>query len=112
MLSSFQQIRHRYYPPPRSSSGVSCCVKYLVFSFNVIFWIVGLLMLAAGVWAQVEKNNPYSQLNRLSKFYLDPALMLIIIGATTFAIGFSGEYFLCSLVCVQRACLAFSAAGK
>lgn len=48
-------------------------------------------MLAIGVWAQLEKNNPYSQLNRLSKFYLDPAWVLIIVGTLTFAIGFSGK---------------------
>jgi tetraspanin-5 len=56
----------------------------------VIFWITGFLLLSVGTWAQIEKNNPYTQLNRLSKFYLDPAWMLIIIGAVTFAIGFSG----------------------
>lgn len=50
-------------------------------------------MLAVGVWAKFEKNNPYTQLNRLPKFYLDPAQMLIIIGALTFAIGFSGALF-------------------
>ncbi|CAD5228003.1 unnamed protein product [Bursaphelenchus xylophilus] len=87
---SITRIRRPHNYGHRSQSGVSCCVKYLVFSFNVIFWIVGFLMIAAGVWAQVEKNNPYTQLNRLSKFYLDPALMLIIIGTLTFAIGFSG----------------------
>ncbi|KAI6197891.1 hypothetical protein M3Y94_01279100 [Aphelenchoides besseyi] len=84
------QLRQRYYTDFRSPSGVSCCVKYLVFGFNIIFWILGFLCLAVGCWAQLEKNNPYTQLNRLSKFYLDPAWMLIIIGALTFAIGFSG----------------------
>jgi len=87
---STSHLRNRYYSDLRSASGVSCCVKYLVFGFNILFWIVGFMMLAVGVWAQLEKNNPYTQLNRLSKFYLDPAWMLIIIGALTFAIGFSG----------------------
>ncbi|KAI6243236.1 Tetraspanin 26A [Aphelenchoides fujianensis] len=84
------QVRRRYYTDLRSPSGVSCCVKYLVFGFNIVFWILGFLMLVVGCWAQFEKNNPYTQLNRLSKFYLDPAWLLIIIGAMTFAIGFSG----------------------
>ncbi|KAI6190770.1 Tetraspanin 26A [Aphelenchoides bicaudatus] len=80
----------RRYTELRSASGISCWVKYLVFGFNIVFWIVGFMMLVIGVWAQLEKNNPYTQLNRLSKFYLDPAWMLIIFGTLTFAIGFSG----------------------
>ncbi|KAH7725470.1 tetraspanin family protein [Aphelenchoides avenae] len=80
----------RFHGELRGGSEISCCVKYTVFGFNVVFWIIGFLLLSIGVWAQIEKNNPYSQLNRLSKFYLDPAWMLIIIGAVTFAIGFSG----------------------
>jgi tetraspanin-5 len=68
-----------------------------VFSFNIVFWIIGFLMLLVGVWAQLEKNNPYTQLNRLSKFYLDPAWMLIIFGTLTFAIGFSGKFNLSTI---------------
>jgi len=79
-----------YYPGAGGRSEISCCVKYIVFGFNVIFWIIGFLMLAVGLWAQFEKNNPYSQLNRLSKFYLDPALLITIVGAFTFIVGFSG----------------------
>uniref|UniRef100_A0AC35F973 Tetraspanin n=1 Tax=Panagrolaimus sp. PS1159 TaxID=55785 RepID=A0AC35F973_9BILA len=79
-----------YYPGAGGDTEISCCVKYTVFGFNVIFWVLGFLMLLIGLWAQFEKNNPYSQLNRLSKFYLDPALLLTIIGAFTFIIGFSG----------------------
>ncbi|KFD54373.1 hypothetical protein M513_04716, partial [Trichuris suis] len=70
----------------RSSSEVSCFVKYMVFGFNLI----GLTILLIGVWAQIEKT-PFSQLGtRLNKFYLDPAWLLIIIGGVTFIIGFTG----------------------
>ncbi|KAK0397768.1 hypothetical protein QR680_002260 [Steinernema hermaphroditum] len=79
-----------YLGPRRGKSEINCCVKYTVFGFNVVFWIVGFLLLTIGAWAQIEKNNPYSQLNRASKFYLDPAWILIVVGAVTFLIGFSG----------------------
>ena len=52
--------------------------------------IIGFCLLAVGVWAQLEKN-PYSQLShQISKFYLDPAWLLIIVGGVTFVLGFSG----------------------
>uniref|UniRef100_A0AC34PUE7 Tetraspanin n=1 Tax=Panagrolaimus sp. JU765 TaxID=591449 RepID=A0AC34PUE7_9BILA len=85
-----QLLTYEYYPGAGGETEISCCVKYTVFGFNVVFWIIGFLMLAVGVWAQLEKNNPYSQLNRLSKFYLDPALLLSVIGLFTFVVGFSG----------------------
>ncbi|KRY43545.1 Tetraspanin-5 [Trichinella spiralis] len=74
----------------RDPSEISCFVKYMVFSFNVVFWLIGLTILLVGLWAQIEKN-PFSQLGtRLSKFYLDPAWLLIIVGGVTFVIGFTG----------------------
>ncbi|CAI4229486.1 unnamed protein product [Auanema sp. JU1783] len=71
-------------------SEISCCVKYSVFGFNVLFFLIGFALLLIGVWAQVEKNNIYSHLNKASKLYLDPTYLLLIIGFITFMIGFSG----------------------
>jgi len=85
-----RQRCHGHRHSRRSESEVSCCVKYLVFGFNVIFWIIGLTVLLVGIWAQAEKN-PFSQLGtRLSRFYMDPAWILIMVGFVTFIIGFSG----------------------
>ncbi|KRZ40825.1 Tetraspanin-5 [Trichinella pseudospiralis] len=65
----------------RDPSEISCFVKYM---------LIGLTILLVGLWAQIEKN-PFSQLGtRLSKFYLDPAWILIIVGGVTFIIGFTG----------------------
>uniref|UniRef100_A0AC35U5Q7 Tetraspanin n=1 Tax=Rhabditophanes sp. KR3021 TaxID=114890 RepID=A0AC35U5Q7_9BILA len=90
-LRQRRQARHYHRPHYiEYETEISCCMKYSVFGFNVIFWIIGFALLAIGTWAQVEKTNPYTQLNRLSKFYLDPAWILIIVGALIFFIGFSG----------------------
>lgn len=44
----------------------------------------------AGVYAQVEKT-PISQLGiRMSKFWLDPAWIFILVGGSTFIIAFCG----------------------
>ncbi|VDM09443.1 unnamed protein product [Wuchereria bancrofti] len=73
-----------------NTSEISCCVKYTIFGFNVLFWIIGFALLAVGVWAHFEKNSAYSHLNKASRFYLDPAIFLIFAGGLIFLIGFSG----------------------
>lgn len=75
----------------KQNTEISCCVKYTVFSFNVIFWIIGFLFLAIGIWAHLEKYNPQSQVSQISKFHLNPACLLIIAGTATFILGFSGN---------------------
>lgn len=81
-------------PPPRKKyrrdeSEVSCCLKYLIFGFNVIFWLLGLFILGVGVWAWSEKET-LSNLSRLTRVALDPAFILVLVGALTFIIGFTG----------------------
>ncbi|RXN27760.1 tetraspanin-14-like protein [Labeo rohita] len=34
---------------------VSCCYKYLMFSYNIIFWLAGTAFIAIGFWAWSEK---------------------------------------------------------
>uniref|UniRef100_A0A0R3RNN1 Tetraspanin n=1 Tax=Elaeophora elaphi TaxID=1147741 RepID=A0A0R3RNN1_9BILA len=86
MMSRRQLMLVQHY----NTSEISCCVKYTIFGFNVLFWIIGFALLAVGVWAHFEKNSAYSHLNKASKFYLDPAIFLIFAGSLIFLIGFSG----------------------
>lgn len=71
------------------TSEVSCCLKYIIFGFNVLFWILGLFILAVGIWAWLEKET-FSNLGKLANVALDPAFALICVGALTFIIGFAG----------------------
>ncbi|XP_014291863.1 tetraspanin-5 isoform X1 [Halyomorpha halys] len=73
----------------KDSSEVCCCLKYFIFGFNVLFWMLGLCILAVGVWAWSEKYT-FSNLGKLSHVALDPALVLICVGGVTFIIGFTG----------------------
>jgi len=70
---------------------VSCCIKYLLFSFNVFFWIVGIGILAIGVYAWYEKQM-FQNIGTLTQteFFVDPGLIFMMVGAIIFIIGFSG----------------------
>jgi len=82
--SGSRSSRHR-----RDHSEVSCCLKYVIFGFNVIFWLIGLSILAIGVWAWTEKNT-FHNLSLMTNITLDPAFIFIWAGAITFVIGFTG----------------------
>lgn len=45
--------------------------------------------MAVGIWAWTEKDT-FSNLQRLTNIALDPAFILIVSGAVTFIIGFTG----------------------
>ncbi|XP_047305433.1 tetraspanin-5 isoform X4 [Homo sapiens] len=38
---------------------VSCCIKYFIFGFNVIFWFLGITFLGIGLWAWNEKFSVF-----------------------------------------------------
>lgn len=73
----------------RDTSEVSCCLKYVIFGFNVLFWMLGLCTLAVGAWAWREKDT-INNLSRLTNIALDPAFILICVGTMTYIIGFTG----------------------
>ena len=73
----------------RESSEVSGCLKYMIFGFNVLFWLLGLGILTIGAWAWKEKDT-FNNLGRVANVALDPAFVLICIGTVTFIIGFTG----------------------
>jgi len=38
----------------RGLSGGLACIKYLMFSFNLIFWLIGLALTGFGIWVLVD----------------------------------------------------------
>ncbi|XP_019873956.2 tetraspanin-5 isoform X1 [Aethina tumida] len=73
----------------RETTEVSGCLKYMIFGFNVLFWLLGLCILTVGVWAWSEKDI-FNNLGKVANIALDPAFILICIGTLTFIIGFTG----------------------
>ncbi|XP_041637009.1 tetraspanin-33 [Cheilinus undulatus] len=67
-------------------SFVSPAVKYLLFFFNFIFWIIALVMVSIGVYARMMKHAETA----LACLAVDPAMMLMVIGVLMFILTFCG----------------------
>lgn len=75
----------------RSEKKLTCgtiCLKYLLFLFNVLFWLAGGAVLAVGVWTLVEKSDYISLLN--SSLYSASAYILIAAGVIVIVTGIIG----------------------
>ncbi|XP_048864365.1 tetraspanin-14 [Brienomyrus brachyistius] len=71
-------------------SEVSCCYKYLLFSYNIVFWLAGAAFIAIGFWAWSEKGVllDLTQVTRSHGF--DPVWLVLVVGGVTFILGFAG----------------------
>jgi hypothetical protein len=72
------------YPDPQNSStrsycGRRCIDAVLNLQSFFLFQLLGLGILAIGVWAWTEKDT-FNNLSRLTNIALDPAFILILIG--------------------------------
>lgn len=71
---------------------VSPCVKYMIFLLNFIFWLLGTLLIAAGLYAFFDKWEA-SGLLKVESIYdviLNIALFLVIVGGIIFIVSFAG----------------------
>ncbi|XP_078113225.1 CD151 antigen isoform X2 [Sander vitreus] len=64
------------------------CLKYLLFLFNILFWLAGGAVMAVGVWTLMEKSDYISLLN--SSFYSASAYILIAAGLIVIVTGIIG----------------------
>ncbi|XP_069096749.1 tetraspanin-14 [Pleurodeles waltl] len=73
-----------------STAEVSCCYKYLLFTYNIIFWLSGVVLLAVGLWAWSEKGvlSDITKVTRLHGF--DPVYLVLLVGMVMFVLGFAG----------------------
>ncbi|KAG5855132.1 tetraspanin-14-like isoform X1 [Anguilla anguilla] len=77
-----------YYRP--ANAEVNCCYKYLMFSYNILFWLAGAGFIAIGFWAWSEKGmlSDLTQVTRSQGF--DPVWLVLIVGGVSFILGFAG----------------------
>nr|XP_057942222.1 tetraspanin-9 isoform X1 [Doryrhamphus excisus] len=68
--------------------GCLCCLKYLMFIFNLIFWLCGCGLLGVGIWLSVSQGS----FATFSPSFpaLSAANMVIAVGAIVMVTGFLG----------------------
>ncbi|XP_057289946.1 CD151 antigen-like [Hydractinia symbiolongicarpus] len=64
------------------------CIKYLLFSFNVVFWLAGLAAIGAGIWMLFDPGRFNDFLGKYT--FTIPASILIATGLFVTCVGFCG----------------------
>lgn len=64
---------------------VNKCVKYLLFFFNLLFWLSGCLILAVSIYLRVGKGG-----NQITDQYFPAVNLMIAIGTIIMVLGFLG----------------------
>ncbi|XP_054436423.1 tetraspanin-14 isoform X2 [Pteronotus mesoamericanus] len=71
-----------------SNAEVSCWYKYLLFSYNIVFWLAGVAFLGAGLWAWSEKGV-LSDLTKVTRLHgIDPVVLVLMFCGTIVLIFF------------------------
>uniref|UniRef100_F6QCC9 CD82 antigen n=1 Tax=Bos taurus TaxID=9913 RepID=F6QCC9_BOVIN len=71
----------------------SACIKvtkYFLFLFNLLFFVLGAVILGFGMWILVDKNSFISILQTSSTSFKVAAYVFISVGALTMLMGFLG----------------------
>ncbi|KAK5615971.1 hypothetical protein CRENBAI_019444 [Crenichthys baileyi] len=68
--------------------GCICCVKYMLFLFNLFFWLGGCGLLGVGIWLSVSQGS----FATLSPSFpsLSAANLIITLGTVVMVTGFFG----------------------
>lgn len=63
------------------------CVKYLVFLFNLLFWICGCALIGLGIYVLIQMHNPQVFKNGATS---GAPIVIIVVGVIIFFISFFG----------------------
>ncbi|KAL5006685.1 hypothetical protein ScPMuIL_015491 [Solemya velum] len=67
------------------------CIKYLMFAFNFLFWLLGCAILGIGIWVRVDENfEKYTEDSEEFAMLYTGAYILIAVGVMIMVIGFLG----------------------
>ncbi|XP_051911084.1 tetraspanin-8-like [Hippocampus zosterae] len=64
---------------------VNKCIKYLLFIFNLLFWLSGCIILGVSIYLKVNKDG-----NRITSQSLPGVDLLIAVGVIVMLLGFLG----------------------
>ncbi|CAI9546732.1 unnamed protein product [Staurois parvus] len=63
------------------------CIKYLIFIFNLIFWLCGIALIGLGIYVQIYLNKTLTISNVSTS---GAPIVLIVVGVVIFFISFFG----------------------
>ncbi|XP_041985270.1 tetraspanin-33-like isoform X2 [Aricia agestis] len=71
---------------------VSGCVKYMIFILNFIFWLLGGLLIAVGLYAFIDKWQATGliKLDTVYDIMLNISLLIALLGGVVFIVSFAG----------------------
>ncbi|NXO99770.1 TSN10 protein, partial [Certhia brachydactyla] len=84
-----EQDSEVWNPDPPKPSPFSHCVRYLAFLWNLLFLLLGLLILAVGVWGLLAKN-PLPGGERGVPLGSDPMLLFVLVGLGASTVSLTG----------------------
>ncbi|XP_037552991.1 CD9 antigen-like, partial [Nematolebias whitei] len=72
-------------------SGGEICIKYLMFAFNLVFWLAGTAVFAIGMWLRFDPKTKglFEEPDSPYVFYTG-VYILIGAGALMMVVGFLG----------------------
>ncbi|XP_050815638.1 tetraspanin-15 [Gopherus flavomarginatus] len=62
------------------------CLKFTLITYSTLFWLIGALVLAVGIYAEIERQK----YKTLESAFLAPAIILILLGIVMFLVSFVG----------------------
>ncbi|XP_060559732.1 CD9 antigen-like [Ruditapes philippinarum] len=67
------------------------CIRYLMFAFNFLFWLLGCAILGIGIWVRVDENfgKYVNNSNHFDLLYTG-AYIFIVVGILIMVVGFLG----------------------
>ena len=76
---------------PSDFTYISSCVKYSMFFFNFLFWLLGALLVAVGLYALFDKwtSGEGFKLDNVIDILFNLAFVLVIVGAIVFIVRLS-----------------------
>lgn len=78
---------------------LSYCIKFLTFVWNLAFSIIGLLILALGIWGLSEKESLATE--RITHLGSDPMLFFVLAGLAASTMSLLG----CTGALIENTCL-------
>ncbi|XP_074600323.1 tetraspanin-33-like [Brevipalpus obovatus] len=81
-----------YIRPHEDYTFISPCVKYSLFFFNLVFWLIGGCLMGLGAWSFLEEypETDLKKFQNIADFFVHISLALIILGMIVFWMSFAG----------------------